>query len=212
MGEEGELSYEALQDLLRSERRTNKLMPLPASFWPKAQVFLATVTTAFRLEQARDPFGKDVMRLTDQVKNARHAAANLWALRERKMAMLALAQSGAVRVPEGATPDEAELFRSLCAVFQAARSRILSDHEPLPAKPAPLQVPVVEVPPPPPIVVPPDVREEVPMVTIRALADIPQFVGPDMQTYLLKTGDLALVPKAIGDLLARRKKAAVLES
>jgi hypothetical protein len=50
------------------------------------------------------------------------------------------------------------------------------------------------------------------MATIRALGDIPAFVGPDMQTYLLKAGDIASVPQSIAKLLERRKKAAILDA
>lgn len=255
MAEEESITYEMLQDLLRSERRTNKLMPLPASFWPRAQEFLASATEAFRVEQARDPFGRDVIQLTDRVKNARHAAASLWALRERKIAMLGLAQTPKGKVPEGATPDESLLYAELVQVLDAARRRVLADlqapvagaltagglapnvpsapppptrsltgatpavHAPAAAQaplppPAPaLQVPVVDAAPAPPVTVPADVRSGgVEMVTIRALGDIPAFVGPDMQTYLLKEGDVASVPQSIANLLARRKKAAVIEA
>ena len=54
--------------------------------------------------------------------------------------------------------------------------------------------------------------DQVSMVTIRALGDIPAFVGPDMQTYLLKAGDVASVPQSIANLLARRKKAALIDA
>jgi hypothetical protein len=59
-------------------------------------------------------------------------------------------------------------------------------------------------------VVPHDTKQPVDMVTIRALGDIPPFVGPDMQTYLLKAGDLATVPPSIANLLVRRNKAAIV--
>lgn len=62
-----------------------------------------------------------------------------------------------------------------------------------------------------PASVPPDTPDD-DMLTIRATSDIPAFVGPDMQTYLLKEGDVATVPKAIAGLLERRKKASVIEA
>ncbi len=40
------VSYEMLQDLLRAERRSNKLMPVAARFWPDVRQFLDTVTQA----------------------------------------------------------------------------------------------------------------------------------------------------------------------
>lgn len=276
------ITYEMLQDLLRSERRTNKLMPLTARFWAKLREFLATINEAFRVEQARDPFSRDVMKLTDQVKNARHAAVSLWALRERKLAMLALAQQRPGKAPDGVTPEESELYQSMQASLQLSRDRVLPDLQapmPPPGMPAlpgvppgatapPLQVPVLELPQPRPpvapsvhpagsasslvgvppggsasptlpgatttagplpagaapmpaqatqapqsVTVPTDVKGDVvQMVTIRALGDIPAFVGPDMQTYLLKAGDIAMVPESIARLLERRKKAALIEA
>jgi hypothetical protein len=63
------------------------------------------------------------------------------------------------------------------------------------------------------VTVPADTANAVPeTVTIRALGDIPPFVGPDMQTYLLKSGDIATVPPSIANLLVRRNKAAVIDA
>jgi len=233
-GRDDGVSYEALQDLLRAERRSNKLMPLAPRFWTQVREFLQTVTDAFRLEQARDPFGKPVMRLTDEVKNARHAAEAIWALRERKLAMLALAAAANARQPEGITPDEADLYRRILDDLQSQRAQVfggLLAHPspspnaaaappvPTPTPSPPLQVPIQEpgpaaiAPPTPTPVVPADTTGSAPdMVTIRALGDIPPFVAPDMQTYLLKAGDIATVPPSIANLLVRRGKAALVDA
>lgn len=246
-GREAEgVSYEMLQDLLRSERRSNKLMPVTARFWLEVGTFLAAVTDQFRQEQAKDPFGRRVMLLTDEVKNARHAAQGLWALRERKLAMLALAASHDRKRPDGIAPEEAELYARLVETLETARRVALGA---LPAEPSSAPVaraagtPAVapgaaaspagapsgaagtagfaSAPSAPPlqtaieapthVTVPSDTKDAQPLVTIRALGDIPPFVGPDMQTYLLKQGDIASVPPSIANLLVRRQKAAILE-
>jgi DNA replication initiation complex subunit (GINS family) len=224
-----------LQDLLRAERRSNKLMAVPARFWPLVREFLEMVTQAFRIEQAKDPFSRKVMMLSDQVKNAKHAAESLWALRERKLAMLALASTKERKVPDGVTPDEGALFHDLVGLLEEARNRIFEgtvsapslNPPPLPVPTAaplatsapPVQMPVLEHPPEPaavsaaPVQVPHDTREAPPsLTTIRALADLPPFVGPDMQTYTLKAGDIATVPPSIATLLVRRNKAAVVDA
>lgn len=240
------ISYEALQDLVRAERRSNKLTPLPPRHWIQVREFLQAVTDAFRLEQARDPFGRKVMRLTDEVKNARHAAEAVWALRERKLAMLALAATKERKQPDGITPEEAELYRRMLDGLDASRAKVfeglLPDTGPLgplsgapaapapvpPAEPRPMQVPLAPIPiqavaapvataaaasGPSTHVVPADTKAaHAEMVTIRALGDIPPFVGPDMQTYLLKAGDIATVPPSIANLLVRRNKAAVVDA
>lgn len=238
MAEEAQqVSYEMLQDLLRAERRSNKLMPVSARFWPEVRAFLDTVTQAFRIEQAKDPFSRQVMRLSDEVKNAKHAAESLWALRERKLAMLALAATKDRKMPEGITPDEGALYHDFLAVLEETRNRIFEGTISAPnLAPPPLQVPstaaaapaspgvqmpiherAVEAAPvaaaPQTVTVPADTHGATSdTVTIRALGDIPPFVGPDMQTYLLKAGDIATVPPSIANLLVRRNKAAVIDA
>lgn len=238
MAEEAQqVSYEMLQDLLRAERRSNKLMPVSARFWPEVRAFLDTVTQAFRIEQAKDPFSRQVMRLSDEVKNAKHAAESLWALRERKLAMLALAATKERKMPEGITPDEGALYHDFLAVLEETRNRIFEGTisapnltpPPLPVPstaPAsttapPVQMPIHERPveaapvaaAPQTVNVPSDTRGAIlETITIRALGDIPPFVGPDMQTYLLKAGDIATVPPSIANLLVRRNKAAVIDA
>ncbi|HUR25886.1 MAG TPA: hypothetical protein VM327_07740 [Candidatus Thermoplasmatota archaeon] len=232
-----DVSYEMLQDLLRAERRSNKLMAVPARFWPMVREFLGLVTQAFRIEQAKDPFSRKVMMLSDQVKNAKHAAESLWSLRERKLAMLALAATRDRKVPDGITPDEGALYHDLVGMLEESRNRVFEgtvaaptlDPPPLPVPtgaPAatsapPVQMPVLERPeaaPTPavtaaPVTVPHDTRSAPPeMTTIRALSDLPPFVGPDMQTYTLKAGDIATVPPTIANLLVRRNKAAVVDA
>jgi DNA replication initiation complex subunit (GINS family) len=252
------ISYEMLQDLLRSERRTNKLIAVPARFWGQVREFLETITQAFRVEQAKDPFSRKVMMLSDQVKNAKYAAEALWALRERKLAMLALAATKDRKLPDGITPDEGALYHDLMTELERTRDRVfagtiaapslsppplpvpspapaagappvqmpISETKPIPARPVaqvpgapvspPAAAPAAPIPPtspvPGPVSVPSDVRGRQPdFVTIRALGDIPPFVGPDMQTYNLKTGDVATVPPRIADLLVRRQKASIIQ-
>jgi DNA replication initiation complex subunit (GINS family) len=240
-GEVEAVSYEMLQDLLRSERRSNKLVAVGPRFWIQVRDFLALVTDAFRVEQAKDPFGRRVMMLTDEVKNARHAAESLWALRERKLAMLALAATRERKRPDGITPDEAELYQRFLETLDTARQSTFGGLLPQPSlapppapvpspapppAPAPLQMPLAEKPAPSPVLAAPpapaaavqvvqhdtQAAANVELVTIRALGDIPPFVGPDMQTYLLKSGDVATVPPSIANLLVRRNKATILQA
>lgn len=229
------VSYEMLQDLLRAERRSNKLMAVPARFWPMVREFLTVVLEAFRIEQAKDPFSRKVMMLSDQAKNAKHAAESLWSLRERKLAMLALASTRERKMPDGITPDEGALYHDMVGMLEESRGRIFDGTmsaptlappplpvptgAPSPTAPPAVQMPVlersIEVRPVAvsPVQVPHDNRSASPeMTTIRALTDLPPFVGPDMQTYTLKAGDIATVPPSIANLLVRRSKAAVVEA
>lgn len=265
MEEDEPVSYERLAELVRAERRSNKLSVVPARFWPKVRDFLTAVTEEFRKEQHKDPWSRRTSMLSDEVKHAKEAAENLWTLRERKLAMLALARGRDQKTPDGITADESMLldrFRQLLGEFrgrtfagtvagetaapavtvtpaQAAStqgpagksmaSSAAGTHSPVtPTSATPGTVgapaqPQSAVPPSPasPVesprapqthsVIPPDAPSET-MVTIRALGDIPPFVGPDMQTYLLKEGDIATVPPAIANLLEKRKKASIIST
>ena len=237
MDEKG-ISYEMLADLLRAERRSNKLSAVQPRFWSTVRDFLATVTATFRAEQEKDPFSRKAMMLRDEAQHASQAAQGLWALRERKMALYALAQAkeGGAKKPEGITRVEEEVYDALMQALRDGRRTIL-DMQPSPtpppsatpravAKPAgatpagreareaaeaaePAEAAEADEAGAPATVVPADSPSDE-AVTIRALADIPPFVGPDMQTYLLKQGDIASVPPAIAKLLERRQKAAIV--
>lgn len=47
-------------------------------------------------------------------------------------------------------------------------------------------------------------------VTVRALVDVPPFVGLDGKTYRLKKGDVLTLPKKMVDMLAKRGQVAVM--
>ncbi len=297
--EEESISYEMLQDLLRAERRSNKLTPVPARFWRDVRAFLHELEASFRQEQAKDPFSRRTRLATDQVINSRSAVEGIWALRERKLSMMALGQEEQLKRPPGITPGEADLFDALVEAFRGGRNRMLGDTlgsraplaapvkptkpdtpatpapQPAPAgaaqsaappsrtepestpapateapdegqadvqprasepvapapvassedapeaKPEPSLPPVAPLPssdpdaeqpePTPMVKVPSDRTGGQDLVVIRALGDIPPFVGPDMQTYLLKEGDIASVPASIANLLSKRSRAVVID-
>lgn len=232
------VSYETLQELLRSERRSNRLTPLSNGFWGRLQAFLSEIEAEFREAQAKDPFDRRVMMLTDRVKNARHAAEAVWTLRERKIAMLALAHVRDGGKPEGLTEKEKTLYGHMADALRSGRRDIFAGtaaaddwdqpaRVPEPAPQASGGAPASEEEPPakprrvepspakakadkPTIEVPPD-SPDAEVLVIRALAAVPPFVGPDMNTYILKEGDVASVPAGIANLLVKRGKAAVIQ-
>ena len=135
MDEKG-ISYEMLADLLRAERRSNKLSAVQPRFWSTVRDFLATVTATFRAEQEKDPFSRKAMMLRDEAQHASQAAQGLWALRERKMALYALAQAkeGGAKKPEGITRVEEEVYDALMQALRQGRQTIL-DMQPSPTPP-----------------------------------------------------------------------------
>lgn len=254
-----EVSYETLQDMLRSEKRSNRLTPVPDGFWRSLQHFLQETESEFLREQGKDPFSRKASMLRDRVVHAQQAADGVWTLRERKIAMMATANVKEGGTPKGLTTKEKVLYNGLLELLQTTRQGVFAGTVAEPAKvvapPSPVaQVPedqeapapaqdedpqegpeestpeledagdepdVEEVPEPqepgetPPVrkttEVPPDVPDDG-QVTIEALGDIPPFVGPDMQTYILKEGDMATVPENIATLLVKRNKAKVVQT
>ena len=157
-------------------------------------------------------------------------------LRGGVAASLALAATSERKMPDGITPDEGALYHDVLGVLEETRGRVFEgtvaapslalpplpvpSRAPAPTAAPPVQMPIqeraAEAPVPAAtqtVTVPADTVNAAPdTVTIRALGDIPPFVGPDMQTYLLKAGDIATVPPSIANLLVRRNKAAVIEA
>ncbi len=292
---EERISYEMLQDLVRAERRSNRLTPVQARFWAELRAFLDDIKAGFREEQQKDPFGRRAMMARDEAQHAIQAAESLWSLRERKMSLYALAQpkTGDTERPEGLTAEEMDLYDNFVQALRAGKAKVFGEAPPAIAPPAkvrssrpaaspaaPIAAPSAPTPsaseahaddqapptsPKPPTAptqpatpaspahgepIPPDLHEppsdeepqDIPepdfaprkgfspepepaaptvvpsdtpsdeMVTIRALGDIPPFVGPDMQTYLLREGDFASVPPAIARLLEKRQKAEIMQA
>lgn len=244
--DDDEVSYETLQDMLRNEKRSNRLVIVPDGFWRNLQHFLQDIESEFMVEQGKDPFSRKASMFRDRVVHAQQAADGVWTLRERKIAMLALAHAKEGGEPKGLTSKEKILYTGLHDLFGTARQGVFAgtgaetalkaarampspkatpEPEPVPRPEAPviesepIPEPVVEevvtesVPPTPAprAEVPPDIPHD-DQVTIEALGDIPPFVGPDMQTYILKQGDMATVPQNIAALLVKRNKAKIVQT
>lgn len=249
-----EVSYETLQDMLRSEKRSNRLTPIPDGFWRNLQRFLQDVESEFLREQGKDPFSRKASMLRDRVVHAQQAADAVWTLRERKIAMMATAHVKEGTTPKGLTTKEKVLYNGLLELLQTTRQGVFAGTAAEAAKAVAAPSPVAEAPAPEEAVAPepvedadagaeapqgpvddaeapdesgdeePDVaavpkKTEVPpdvpddgQVTIEALGDIPPFVGPDMQTYILKECDMATVPENIATLLVKRNKAKIVQT
>jgi len=131
--------------------------------------------------------------------------------------MLALAATKERKRPDGITPDEAELYRHFIETLDAARQSTFGGLLPQPSlapppapvpspappsSPAPLQMPLAEKATPVPVLAAPaappaevqvvqhdtQAGASIELVTIRALGDIPPFVGPDMADLPAQVG------------------------
>lgn len=244
-----EVSYETLQDMLRNEKRSNRLTPVADGFWRALQHFLQDIESEFLREQGKDPFSRKASMLRDRVVHAQQAADGVWTLRERKIALLALAHVKEGGEPKGLTSKEKLLYNGLLDLLKTTRNGVFAGTaaeavakaipttRPRSAKeleveamaaqsktvdddavsdPAPEADDVRDESDAPDVPAPaPRVPSDTPndgQVTIEAIGDIPPFVGPDMQTYILKAGDMATVPENIAALLVKRNKAKIVQT
>lgn len=121
-----EVSYETLQDMLRNEKRSNRLTPIQDGFWRALQNFLKDIESEFLREQGKDPFSRKASMLRDRVVHAQQAADGVWTLRERKIAMLALAHVREGGAPKGLTTKEKVLYQGLLDIINTTRQGVFA--------------------------------------------------------------------------------------
>lgn len=227
MPDESAFSYETLSKQDAAERKQPRLSALEANFWQKLSDYLRGLEQNLRKEAERNPTSRKIALIQDELRNATRRSESLWEMREKKITLHALKNSRAdiPPPPENALKPEIELYQELVAAFRKFIPKVVhalekpSESVPLPASlqrpasapatPAPALAPAPIVPTTPgPPSAPPKTTEE--SVTVRALVDVPPFVGLDGKTYRLKKGDVLTLPKRMVDMLAKRGQVAVM--
>lgn len=238
MPDESAFSYETLSKQDASERKQPRLGVLEPTFWQKLSDYLRGLEQNLRKEAERNPTSRKIALIQDELRNATRKSESLWEMREKKITLHALKNSRLENPPppENALKAEQSLYFDLCAAFRKHLPNVVHDLEkpseapPLPplsarptsaapssatlattvsapgpsaaAAPVPMQVagPAPTTPP----------RSPDDAVTVRALVDVPPFVGLDGKTYRLKKGDVLTLPKKMVDMLAKRGQVAVM--
>lgn len=228
---EGTFSFETLSKQEALERKSPRLTKLDAGFFAGLRTYLELLEVSHRKEQERNPSGKKGQFLADELRNARRKAEALWEARERKISFLALknARDEAAHnlMPENLTKEEAPFYEALLRTFRDQQQKVLPNlaamEEPSVVSPRaaalaalpPLTASISASPEAPaptnPVGAPASARpasEE--LQTIRALVDIPPFVGYEGQTYRIKKGDVVSLPKRFARILKDRGQVAVI--
>ncbi len=155
-----EVSYETLQDMLRNEKRSNRLTPIADGFWRSLQKFLNDIESEFLREQGKDPFSRKASMLRDRVVHAQQAADGVWTLRERKIAMLALAHVREGGEPKGLTTKEKVLYKGLLDIINTTRQGVFAGTAAEAVAKAAMAATPEPVPSPPVVEEEPEVAEE----------------------------------------------------
>lgn len=216
-----DFSFETLSKAEAVERKQPRLQRLEPSFWDQLQSYLQAMETNLRREQERNPASRKIALLHDELRNATRKSESLWEAREKKVTLHALKNSRAdtATPPENALRSEQELYEDLLRSFRAHVPQVITALEkpvemgrqgaappPAPnpaavARPAPAAQPA-DAP------APPKALDE--SLTVRALVDVPPFVGLDGKTYHIKKGEVLTLPKRMADMLAKKGQIAVM--
>lgn len=217
-------SFESLSKQEAMERKQPRLTKLEPDFWEHLRRYLAALENGLRTEQARSPTSKKIALLQDELRNATRKSESLWEAREKKITLQAMKNSRAeiAAPPENSIKSEQVLYDELLRAFRQHVPevvRALKQPEGLrtaPAPPAAASAPVAAPEPAPPAPTNPAAASPAQpkpadeAVTVRALVDVPPFVGLDGRTYRLKKGDVLTLPRRMVDVLAKRGQVAVM--
>lgn len=179
-----ELTYDALRRVQQKERSTGMLGELPEDFYEKAGELVARMKRemgeGFALEKAKE------------YENALKVIRDIYSVREQKILFKALRGAKGGDGISGVAREELEMYgkiRDAIADCEGIFERVIGNSAErkaeAPAKPASA------------------VRQ------LKALADIPQFVGVDGVKYgPFRKDEAVVVPQRVAELLLKRKMAA----
>lgn len=169
-----------LGNALRNERKTAELLPLESNFYEQVGLYIASLEMEF--SKVQDHFSVEAQIIEDELKAARKSIAKLIDIRMRKISKRALRRasspSGKDSV-EGMTPEEVEIYSQLLRAVSHGRESIFArlarqdTERPLTGKR--------------------DIAQE--YAAVRLLDSVPMFMGVDGRRYLLKRGDVVMLPK-----------------
>ena len=192
------ITYETIRNAHRAEKE-EELQKLPVGFFESVKSWFSHKEKL-----------KDTASLLE-VENAKKLLEDIINRRERKLVLAALGTVRGQMPPAGLTDDERKFFDNLVSILKTFRNdmnekfRNYADivEEKLEiAKKSIEQLKPAEEPIENKFIKPNG------KLLVKALADLPRFVGSDMESYgPLKIGDVIFVPDEVGKLLILRKVA-----
>jgi DNA replication initiation complex subunit (GINS family) len=194
------ITYETIRNAHRAEK-DEELQKLPEEFFE-------SVKNWFRHKEKM----KDTTSLLE-VENAKKLLEDIINRRQKKIVLSALSTVRGHLPPSNLTDEERKFFDEIVKSLKSFKNEInekIKDYDEIvEEKVEEAKKSVEELKP----------REEIkPLkpdgkLLIKILADLPRFVGSDMNSYgPLKTGDVISLPEEIGNLLINRKVAEVILS
>lgn len=224
---DGPFTFETLSGQEALEKKSRTLTKIEPSFFRYVANYLDQIETSYRKEHSANSSSKKAAFLSDELRNAQNKADELWKAREKKIVNFAQVNARKDPLPpppENLTREESELYHNLVNLLRSQWQRLLPQRNgtlapsvapatrvstPLVAPgQAPAAAAAAATAAPPPAVAAGPAKDEV--QTIRALVDIPPFVGFDGKTYRIKKGEVLALPKKFATILKERNQAALV--
>jgi DNA replication factor GINS len=223
-------SFESLSKQEAVVRKSPRLTRVEPTFWDQLWEYLDELETQALKAHAENPAARRSILLSDELRNAMRKAEAVWEARQRKITFFAMkiGRHEKPARPENIMAQEVPFFEKLVATFKEHHAQLL---RPKPRRgTAPAQAPPTGAAKAGSAAATataakapagasqnaasagkPDGGHGTPaegIATVRALEDIPPFVGLDAKTYRLKKGEVATIPQKMAEILRKNGKVA----
>lgn len=205
------ITYNTLFELLRRERTRHELQGLDVAFYDDVVSYLKDKSS---IKNTQSSSG-DSMFLHEenqrQLENARRIIKHIYDKRERKIVQLAMDASAQMTsdgkklvIDKSALLEvERKYFDELMRIMEKYRKAVLFNT---------LLTKEIDLPEETQHLAHELKKEEFSSKLVRFLAQVPQFIGPEMQVYgPFEKEDIASLPKKVADILVNKEKAEAID-
>ena len=198
------ITYDTLYDLLRKEKFSIDLQPIPQSFFKETISYLKEKELILKNQEKDTVFTLEIEKTRKQIENIKKLLKELYEKRERKIIDQALSASRTeIKNKEiSLLPEEEQFYKELITLLTEYREnillRVLSKKQPKPKEEEPKEI---------------KTEDNNNLKLIRFLTEIPKFIGTDLNVYgPFEREDLANLPKDIAKTLIEKKRAEEIRS
>jgi DNA replication initiation complex subunit (GINS family) len=205
-----EMTYEELMSVHRQESKQNILAKISSDFYKRLAEYIEILDG--RCSEERNGNAEVSGMLLTQLKTAKEKSAEVYEIRMRKIALMAMtAAFGAEPRLDNATQEEKEAFDTLKKFFVGHCKKTLTaeceeepDHEPVVQEKESVKNKTEEK--VHATTMTSKAAEHPEIILVRILEDLPAFAGTD-KNYQLAKEDIISLPKNIAEILVKHNKA-----
>ncbi|MBI2173313.1 MAG: DNA replication complex GINS family protein [Candidatus Aenigmarchaeota archaeon] len=168
------LTFDKIRDMERTERDSRKLQRIPEELTEQLRDYIN------RKESIKEKTLSDM----NELERIRDSIRKIFEMRQKKILDGVFETSTGGRPPDFLTKQETELFERLVDIINGFRQTIFSEmnrKESAPEKAG-------------------DERKDF----YKVLADLPEFIGPDMKTYKLRKNEIIQISKPLNEFLLKK--------